>query len=114
MGTMKDSIREDIEREYTVENGMIRNPGKFEGEAVYVPYFYDVLMDGFGNTDEDDITTFDISPTEREIFPELGDAHSLMMYISESGFVNTTLLYAKDVNAISADAADFQSSDFAE
>ena len=41
-------IRAEIESEYRVVDGLIRNPGKFEGEAVYVPYYWDLVMEGEG------------------------------------------------------------------
>lgn len=33
---------------YTVQNGIITSPGKFEGEAAYMPEAYEVYLDGFG------------------------------------------------------------------
>jgi len=37
--------REQITSEYNIDdNGIIRNPGKFEGEMLYVPYFWDAYQ----------------------------------------------------------------------
>jgi len=34
--------REEINETYQIDkNGIIQGPGKFEGEMLYVPYFYD-------------------------------------------------------------------------
>ena len=38
--------RSEIEQSYKVVNGRIRSPGKFEGEPVWVPHFYDAILDG--------------------------------------------------------------------
>ena len=37
-----------IEREYHVRDGIIMTPGKFEGERVWVPYFWDLALEGEG------------------------------------------------------------------
>ena len=79
--------REEIEREYQVENGIIRSPGKFEGEAVYVPYFWDIYLDGFA--DEDDGTTliFNVSVDDKKHFPELRKRKVVKLYQRDDGFV---------------------------
>ena len=39
--------RQEIESSYKIENGRIRSPGKFEGEMIYVPFYWNVFLDGF-------------------------------------------------------------------
>ena len=66
--------RQEIEKAYDVnDSGVITSPGKFEGEMVYVPYFWDIVLNGGAdenlsdngvNVDRiviigDDITEFD-------------------------------------------------------
>ena len=38
--------RQDIENAYEVRDGIICSPGKFEGEAVYAPYFWEAYLNG--------------------------------------------------------------------
>ena len=65
---------------YKLKNGIIQNPGKFEGETVAALYYYDLYMDGCD-------TIFEILPEEREAF-KVGEALT-HVYIDESehGFV---------------------------
>jgi len=47
----------ELENEFKVEDGIIKNPGKFEGETLATPYFYDAFLNGEENpikiSDED-------------------------------------------------------------
>ena len=65
----------NILKDYDVKNGVIMSPGKFEGESAYVPYFWDVALDGFADEDYTDSTgavyAFDISDEDKKFFPEL-------------------------------------------
>ena len=79
--------RQQIEDEYTVEAGRIRSPGKFEGEMVYLPHFYDAYLDGLAEDDDGEVLSFDITPEDREQFPELGCRRVLRLYIRDDGFV---------------------------
>jgi hypothetical protein len=39
--------------EYSVENGVIVTPGKFEGEHAYMPLAYDTYLNGEGEEQDD-------------------------------------------------------------
>lgn len=93
--------REQILKDYKVDaNGIIRSLGKFEGEMLYAPYFYDVLLDGHGDyvydQDGDDeaegdliYVRLDILPEDRAEFPELDPATTaVLVYESGGGFVH--------------------------
>lgn len=83
--------REQIEKDYKVENGVIRSPGKFEGEPIYVAYFWLHVMpeDGPDDVQGDncEIGVFTVLPEEREAFPELGDKTEVRVYEQDDGFV---------------------------
>jgi len=79
--------REDIEQDYTIENGIITNPGKFEGEPVYAPYFYDAYLNGMADYDDGDEMWFDITADDRAMFPEIGEATRAILSIDDNGFV---------------------------
>ena len=60
-----------IETTYRVHAGRIASPGKFEGEMVYVPYFWDQFLMGMADRDDGDIIGFNIDYADRELFPEI-------------------------------------------
>lgn len=85
---MKTTQHETLDG-YDVRDGIIRSPGKFEGEPTYAPYFYDALLNGFADTDEGDVATFDVTDDDRALFPELKDVQHVYLWESEQGFIYT-------------------------
>jgi len=86
--------REEIERDYDVEayTGIIRGMGKFEGEMLYVPFFYDRFLEGFSDRernicDDESIIGFDICDGDRDLFPELGNKRTVNLHLRSDGFV---------------------------
>jgi hypothetical protein len=85
--------RIQIEADYHVVEGIIRSPGKFEGEPVYVPYFFDLMLNGMADESyEDDATGntadyFNITPADRQEFPELEEVARVILYYRTDGFV---------------------------
>ncbi len=64
--------RQEIIKGYTVDqNGIIRSPGKFEGEMLYVPHFYEIWNDGFADTGNGTKASFKVTQEDREMFPEI-------------------------------------------
>lgn len=73
---------------------IVKRPGKFEGEAPYVPYFYDQAMEGFGGEilegGEDggySVEKFKVSKEDIAIFPELKNKKYVKLIYREDGFV---------------------------
>jgi hypothetical protein len=81
--------RGDIEADYDFnDDGRIVNPGEFEDERVYVPYFWDKYLNGYGNEDlESGIISFSPSNEEYKMFPELWPNRILKLQSDENGFV---------------------------
>jgi len=79
--------REQIMNEYDVESGVIKSPGKFEGEALYVPFFYNAYLDGMADEYDNDVVIFNISDDDCVKFPELRGVKTLRLSESDSGFV---------------------------
>src|SRR6266699_382562 len=79
--------RAQIEQDYKVENGRIRSPGMFEGEMVYVPYFWDAYLNGAADRDNGTILGFDITPEDKKEFPELKNRRTVKLYQRDDGFV---------------------------
>ena len=44
---IKDLVQ-NIREEYDVKDGIIQNPGKFECEPEWVPYYWELALDGEG------------------------------------------------------------------
>lgn len=75
------------------EHGVIRSPGKFEGEMIYVPYFYDQSLDGGGDIlscsecHSFHAERFTVWASECEDFPELEGIEYITLIEDSSGFV---------------------------
>ena len=83
------SARAAVLAQFTVdEHGRIRNPGKFEGEPLFVPHFWDVFLDGGADWEnEDDVIGFVVTPEDRAEFPELGAQAEVTLFQRDDGFV---------------------------
>ncbi len=82
--------REEILRQYNInEHGVIQSPGKFEGEMLYMPHFWECHLNGESNTNQDGSFSVPIEKGEREIFPELGSKRRKVVNfdIDDNGFV---------------------------
>lgn len=79
--------RAEIEQQYKVVDGRIQSPGKFEGEPLYVPYFWDAYLDGWADEDDGIALWFNVTLGDVEEFPELAGAERVGLYCSEDGFV---------------------------
>ena len=86
--------RQEILKAYDVDdNGRIISPGKFEGEPIFAPYFWDCGLSGFADSDNGSAYGFRINaddPAHKE-FPELkkwlGRKRSLKVFEDSQGFV---------------------------
>lgn len=89
--------RKEIESMYQTYHGVITSPGKFENEPSYVPYFYDLYLNGMDDSsyiDDDDgiyYSEFDVNNDDLKEFPELEGAEKVIIWESEQGFINHIL-----------------------
>jgi hypothetical protein len=91
--------RASITREYEIDaRGRIVNPGRFESEFVFVPWFYNMVLDGAGEfvNDHGNIVRLDVTEYDRLAFPELGDAVSIEIGDDDNGFVFAIVGWRKD------------------
>ena len=80
--------RKEIEQRYSIDaNGIIRSPGKFEGEMLYVPYFWDAFLNGFADRDNGNVLGFDVTSEDKVEFPELIARRTVKLYERSDGFV---------------------------
>ena len=76
--------------------GIITDPGKFEGEMYYVPYFWAESLEGGADWEADGIWGVQITDEDRARFPELKAEDAwLFMEESEQGFVRGSLMNAE-------------------
>ena len=81
--------RNEIEENYTIEDGIIQDPGRFEAEPVYVPYFVDALMNGDPGEFDETSNLYelrDFDPECRQEFPELKPFRTITIWQSDQGF----------------------------
>jgi hypothetical protein len=80
--------RQEIETSYQInKQGIITSPGKFEGEMLYVPYFWDAYLNGLVDDDDGGVLTFLVDGEDRAMFPELGNATKVHLESDDAGFV---------------------------
>lgn len=73
------------------EHGIITSPGKYENGMLYVPYFWDMVINGFGEENGElsidyKISRFIISDEDRKEFPELENAKTIDVWVDDYGF----------------------------
>jgi len=89
--------KQEILEQYDVDkHGIIKDPGKFEGEMLYAPYFYDA--GGGDDTVYDGDTPIDIFIIEGEDlaeFPELKGTYAVALSESDQGFINLEHFFSK-------------------
>lgn len=73
--------------EFEVENDVIRTPGRFEGEARYVPHFWAAYLDGCADRDNGTVLGFDVTAEDKTLFPELKKRHTVKLYQRDDGFI---------------------------
>ena len=80
--------RQDLLTQYDVdENGIIVSLGKFESEPLYIPYFWDMYLNGFADDDDGESLTFEVTIEDREQFPELANVRHVFIWETDQGFV---------------------------
>lgn len=89
--------REEVEKEYRVVAGVIVSRGKFEGEPVYVPAFWQLALEGgfddvetVGEGEFAEVHTFafKIDASDVERWPELAGVRTLRLWEDDNGFVH--------------------------
>ena len=86
--------QKQIADEYTVENGIIRSPGKFEGQPSYAVHFYDMWNNGFldedcfdGELEHQCMAYCNIDSDDIAEFPELKGIDCMTIHETGYGFV---------------------------
>jgi hypothetical protein len=80
--------REEIGVQFRVIAGLITSPGKFEGQPVYVPHYWDLGLEGSADEGDEDGFTFKLDASDVERWPELAGVKTLRLAESDFGFVH--------------------------
>ena len=84
-----DQIAEGVRKSYTLgPMNKVMNEGKFFGEPVYVPYFWEKGLLGFHDGDHDKAGfRFVITKDDRDLFPEIPSRRRVIyIWENEQGF----------------------------
>lgn len=93
--------KHDVLTEYSIRDGKIVSPGKFQGEAIYAPYFSEfasegeelsVMEEGEGSY----VSLITISEDDKQNFSELAEALYVVFEEDSQGFVSCTLLDSEE------------------
>jgi len=72
---------EELEKIYTTNRyGIITDSGKFEGETLATPFYYDLMLDGEGEVIE-------VQPSDRWAFDLEDSDNFVLVCVSNDGFV---------------------------
>ena len=73
-------------RPVTEYEQMVERPGKFEGGNRYVPYFWELSMEGYGDINSNTISLA-VTPEDKQLFPELRKRKVIKLLETNDGFV---------------------------
>jgi hypothetical protein len=91
-------------RNYQTENGRIVEPGRFQGEPRWLPYFYELMLDGSGQVLDwpsgETTTLVDIYEGDVRLYPELVEYVVVAIEENSDGFVFGKALTEDQVDLI--------------
>ena len=86
MSDIQDKVSK-LRKNYKVERGIVRSPGKFEGEPLYVPYYWGEYLDGGADDDEGCTLKFNVTTEERKALGIPKRKKVVRIMETEQGFV---------------------------
>jgi hypothetical protein len=81
--------------EYTVVDGFIQNPGKFERQPRWLPHMWDMVLDGYGDDEENDgeiVTKLAVLFEDVQKYPELERIGVIEIWETNEGFIHYRIL----------------------
>jgi hypothetical protein len=72
---------------YDEYEDQVHHPGKFEGEAPYVPFYWEAYLNGMADRDDGKVLGFDVTADDKALFPELRKRRTVKLVETEQGFV---------------------------
>lgn len=86
--------RDEVLKSYEVRDGRVVSPGKFEGQPVFAPHFWQIGLEGFADADDGQTYVFKFTNgcDDFREWPELkkwlGRKRSLRLVENAQGFVS--------------------------
>lgn len=76
------------------KDGIITDPGKFEGESIIIPYFYNEILEGSADDDFEEEHGIIIEKEDREAYPQhiFSQDYGVVLKITDDGFVKGKIL----------------------
>ncbi len=74
------------------ETGIIRTLGPFEGQNLYIPYFWYLHISGYREDVQNGIVTFQVRMEDRAQFPELINHDIVRLMQQENGAIVEAIL----------------------
>jgi hypothetical protein len=65
----------------------VKRPGKFQGEARYVPYYWDCYLMGMADSDDGKVISMTVIQEDKVLFPELKRRKVVKLIETDQGFV---------------------------
>ena len=87
-----DERDQELLRSFNVREGRIIDPGKFEGQPAYTPYFHRQWIEGLADQTDGDSGLFYLHDDELRLFPELSGKTLVVLYEDDQGQVTTLAL----------------------
>lgn len=96
--TLPYTLQDSVEYPYTVQDGRVITPGKFEGEQSYLPDFYGFMLDGGATEEYTDhhgiqVCIIDVSAGDVTSHPQLAGVTQVAFYEDDQGFVHECQVY---------------------
>ena len=93
--------KEEIIAEFDIKDGIIQNPGKFEGEPIHTVHYYELMMDGEGEDIYDDgVATEDAEPEYTQFVVDADESDmfglrigsEVRVWVDSQGFVVSNII----------------------
>jgi hypothetical protein len=99
------TTKAELEREYVTVNGIIKSPGKFEGEPIWAPYFYEAATTCGADVDLGPKWALKVEVFDRREFPGmLDDVYAVSLWETDNGFVYSNQLTREEYERLEGEA----------
>jgi len=76
-----------MDKTYAEYQADVKRLGKFQGEQPYVPFYWEIYLEGCADEDDGIILKFYVSKEDKENFPELKNRKVVRLYQRDDGFI---------------------------
>lgn len=81
--------RKEVEAQFANDGHRVTTPGKFEGEMLYVPALWEVVLEGFAIDCQKhrNCAVVSVDKMDKKEYPELGKRKTIHLQERDDGFV---------------------------